>query len=46
MYSLDHCIHGPRIVLVGYELHSTIRSDHRLQVFDFLIIGKTPFLTD
>ena len=46
IYSLDHCIHGPRIVLVGYELHSTIRSDHRLQVFDFLIIGKTPFLTD
>lgn len=35
MYSLDHCIHGPQITPLAYELHSTFRSDHRLQVFDF-----------
>ena len=35
MYSLDHCIHGPRITPLAYELRSTIRSDHRLQIFDY-----------
>jgi endonuclease/exonuclease/phosphatase (EEP) superfamily protein YafD len=35
MYALDQCLHSPRIVPARYELHSTFRSDHRMQVFDF-----------
>lgn len=35
VYSLDHCLHSAEIVPVLYELRSSFRSDHRLQVFDF-----------
>jgi endonuclease/exonuclease/phosphatase family metal-dependent hydrolase len=35
MYALDQCIFSSRVVPAKYQLHSTVRSDHRLQVFDF-----------
>lgn len=37
MYSLDQCIFSGRIEPVRYGLVSTTRSDHRYQVFDFLL---------
>jgi endonuclease/exonuclease/phosphatase (EEP) superfamily protein YafD len=37
MYALDHCLHSSRIVLVHYSLHSSIHSDHRLQIMDFCL---------
>ena len=37
MYSLDHCIHGPRVLPVKYELDTSVLSDHRMQVFEFRI---------
>jgi vancomycin resistance protein VanJ len=40
MYALDHCLHSPRIVPIRYTLHSSIHSDHRLQVFDFERISQ------
>jgi len=40
MYSLDHCLHSPRIVPVRYALHSSIHSDHRLQVLDFATVDR------
>jgi vancomycin resistance protein VanJ len=35
VYAIDQCIVGERIAPVSYELVSTFRSDHRLQVLDF-----------
>jgi endonuclease/exonuclease/phosphatase (EEP) superfamily protein YafD len=37
MYSLDHCIHGTRVLPSKYQLQSTSCSDHRLQVLDFSV---------
>jgi endonuclease/exonuclease/phosphatase (EEP) superfamily protein YafD len=37
MLAIDHCLHGPRIVPVRYELRTSLSSDHRLQVFDAAI---------
>ena len=35
VYAIDQCIVGARITPVSYDLVSTLRSDHRLQVLDF-----------
>jgi len=35
VYAIDQCIHSGRIAPVRYALWSSIRSDHRGQVFDF-----------
>jgi endonuclease/exonuclease/phosphatase (EEP) superfamily protein YafD len=35
VYALDQCVHSSRIVPLRYALHSSIHSDHRLQVMDF-----------
>ena len=36
VYALDHCLHGPRVRPVRYELGGLAgNSDHRYQVFDF-----------
>lgn len=34
MLAIDHCLIGPEIVPVRYELRTSWSSDHRLQVFD------------
>ncbi len=38
VYAIDQCIAGPRLRPIRYELDSTIRSDHRLQAFDFRFV--------
>lgn len=35
MFAIDQCIHSSRIAPARYELHSSIHSDHRIQVFEF-----------
>lgn len=35
VYSLDHCLFGPRVEPHGYQLGWTLHSDHRPQIFDF-----------
>lgn len=35
LWSLDHCIIGPKIKPLRYELQSTRYSDHRLQILEF-----------
>lgn len=37
LYSLDQCIHSPRVTPIRYDLSSSPHSDHRLQAFDFLL---------
>lgn len=37
VYSLDHCIFGPRVEPHEYQLGWTLLSDHRPQIFDFEI---------
>lgn len=39
LYAIDLCIIGPRVTPVRYELDSTTRSDHRMQIFDFRVTG-------
>lgn len=36
VYSLDHCLHSDRVGPLRYELLSTLASDHRMQIFDFV----------
>lgn len=37
VYSLDHCLFGPRVEPEAYRLGWTLLSDHRPQVFDFQV---------
>ena len=37
VYAIDQCIAGPRIKPIRYQLKSSPRSDHRRQVFDFVV---------
>ncbi|MEM7262567.1 MAG: hypothetical protein AAF488_11300 [Planctomycetota bacterium] len=36
LYAIDQCIFGSRIDPIRYELESTLLSDHRIQIFDFV----------
>jgi endonuclease/exonuclease/phosphatase family metal-dependent hydrolase len=35
LWALDQCMTGPHVEPAAYELRSTLRSDHRMQVLDF-----------
>ena len=37
VYAIDQCIAGERIRPLRYELRSTLRSDHRLQILEFVV---------
>jgi len=39
VYAIDQCILGERIVPHRYELHTSLHSDHRLQLLDFALAG-------
>ena len=39
LWAIDQCILGGRIEPLNYDLHSTLVSDHRMQVFDFRVRG-------
>ncbi|MFO0975798.1 MAG: hypothetical protein U0996_05330 [Planctomycetaceae bacterium] len=34
--AIDQCIHGPQVDALRYELHSSVLSDHRLQLLEFM----------
>lgn len=34
--AIDQCVCGPKVQAVAYELQSTMLSDHRIQILDFL----------
>ena len=36
LWAIDQCIVGPRICALSYHLRSTVASDHRLQLLDFV----------
>jgi len=40
MYALDHCLHSQRIMPAHYALQSSVYSDHRLQVLDFVSVDR------
>ena len=40
VYAIDQCILGQRIRPVMYDLESSLRSDHRRQLFDFTMTRK------
>lgn len=35
VFAIDHCIHGPRIIPLRYDLRTTSLSDHRMQRLEF-----------
>ncbi len=39
MLAIDQCLHGPSILPLQYSLHSTLLSDHRLQLFEFSLLA-------
>ena len=42
VYAIDQFLHGPRVRAMRHELFSTPLSDHRLQEFEFQLLGDRP----
>lgn len=42
LYAIDHCILGERVQALRYDLQSSLRSDHRMQVLDFELRAPAP----
>jgi endonuclease/exonuclease/phosphatase (EEP) superfamily protein YafD len=40
VYAIDQCIAGPRVEIVDYRIRSSVLSDHRRQVLDFVLPGN------